>query len=139
MAFDRAVPVLQVADVAKSIAWYEGVLGFAADPFPREPPHSFAILRRDDVELMLQCEDGDEATLSDSPPAPRPGWSVYLRLRGGRLLQLAEAVGRQTQLLRGPERAFYGQVEFEVADPDGHRLCLAEVLGDDVDVPERTE
>jgi len=28
------------------------------------------------------------------------------------------------QLLRGPERMFYGLVEFEVCDPDGYRICV---------------
>jgi hypothetical protein len=56
-------------------------------------------------------------------------------LQGGRLLALADAVRRHTPLLRGPERMFYGQVEFEIADPDGHRLCIAEPLPADAKAP----
>jgi catechol 2,3-dioxygenase-like lactoylglutathione lyase family enzyme len=132
MSLDRAVPVLQVQDVARSIAWYTNVLGFSANPFPDHPPYSFAILRLDGVELMLQCQEDD----SSRHTSPRPGWAVYLRMKGGRLLELAEVVRNHTSILRGPERAFYGQVEFEVADLDGYRLCLAEVLGDDAKVPQ---
>jgi hypothetical protein len=62
-----------------------------------------------------------------------------LRVTGGQLLALAESVRRQTALLRGPERMFYGQVKFEVADPDGHRICVAEVLAADADVPSHRE
>ena len=41
MRFERAVPVLQVADVGRSIEWYVAAFGFA-------------ILRRDSIEMMLQ-------------------------------------------------------------------------------------
>jgi catechol 2,3-dioxygenase-like lactoylglutathione lyase family enzyme len=41
-----ATPVLRVADVAKSIAFYRDTLGFTGDPFPEKPPYEFAILRR---------------------------------------------------------------------------------------------
>jgi hypothetical protein len=30
-----------------------------------------------------------------------------------------------TPLVRGPERMFYGLVEFEVIDPDGYRICVS--------------
>ena len=62
MRFERAVPVLQVADVSRSIDWYVAAFGFDPDPFPPNPPYSFAILRRDGAEMMLQ-----DAT--SSPPA----------------------------------------------------------------------
>ena len=32
--YQRAVPVLQVAGVEKSLRWYVEVLGFTANPFP---------------------------------------------------------------------------------------------------------
>ena len=66
-------------------------------------------------------------------------WDDYLRTHGGNLLALAAAAKKRTELLRGPERAFYGHVEFEVADPDGHRVCVGEVLPSDADVPTRKE
>jgi catechol 2,3-dioxygenase-like lactoylglutathione lyase family enzyme len=139
MTFVSAVPVLQVADVARSIAWYRSVLGFIADPFPEAPPHSFAILLRDNAEIMLQCARHDATDLTDAAAPPNSGWAVYLRLTGGRLLALAEAVRAHTPVLRGPERMLYGQVEFEVADPDGYRLCMGEFLAKDVDVPAASE
>ena len=64
-------------------------------------------------------------------------WDIYLRVHGGSLLTLAEAAKERTELLRGPERAFYGQVEFEVADPDGHRVCIGEPLPPAANIPTR--
>ena len=51
---ESAVPAFRVANVARSMAWYRDVLGFAADPFGPPGDPSFAILRRDGAELMLQ-------------------------------------------------------------------------------------
>jgi hypothetical protein len=128
--FDRAVPVLQVADVGRSIDWYVATFGVEADPFPPKPPYGFAILRRDSIEMMLQHDD--------QPPsagASDEGWAVYLRIAGDGLLDLARSVRRSTPLVRGPERMFYGLVEFEVIDPDGHRICVSGAMPGDADVP----
>jgi catechol 2,3-dioxygenase-like lactoylglutathione lyase family enzyme len=133
-----AVPVLKVLDVGRSIAWYSSVFGFTAEPFPDSPPYSFAILCRDAAQIMLQ---GIEVAPGQRPPSRelRSEWDVYLRVHGGNLLALAEATKERTQLLRGPERAFYGQVEFEVADPDGHRICVGEPLPLGANVPTRQD
>jgi catechol 2,3-dioxygenase-like lactoylglutathione lyase family enzyme len=131
----RAVPVLKVLDVGRSIAWYSSVFGFTADPFPDSPPYSFAILCRDGAQIMLQGieEAGDQRR----PSSVHSEWDVYLRVHGGNLLALAEAAKERTALLRGPERAFYDQVEFEVADPDGHRICVGEPLPQAANIPTR--
>jgi len=122
-AWDRAVPVLQVADVEKSLRWFADTLGFSGDPFPDTPPYSFAILRRDGAEIMLQCADA-AGRRTGGKPDPVFRWTIYLRAAGTSVLDLAAAVAKKTPLLRGPERMFYGLVEFELCDPDGHRVCV---------------
>ena len=131
--FQRAVPVLQVGDVERSMGWYVDTFGFHPDPFPEKPPYGFAILRRDDSEIMLQCGDAKQMMQSDD------GWAVYLRTSGEDLLDLATAIGRATPLVRGPERMFYGLVEFEVVDPDGYRICVSGSLPASVNVPNARE
>ena len=131
----RAVPVLKVWDVGRSIDWYSSVFGFTADPFPDSPPYSFAILCRDGAQIMLQ--GSEDVAEQQRPSSVHSEWDVYLRVHGGNLLSLAEAAKELTVLLRGPERAFYGQVEFEVADPDGHRICVGEPLPAALDIPMR--
>jgi catechol 2,3-dioxygenase-like lactoylglutathione lyase family enzyme len=133
MRFERAVPVLQVADVGRSIDWYVAVFGVDADPFPPKPPYGFAILRRDSVEIMLQS--GTPQPLD----AKNEGWTVYLRIAGEGFLELAESVRRATPLVRGPERMFYGLVEFEVLDPDGYRICVSGAVPADANVPAARE
>ena len=48
------VPVFSVADVGATMNWYQTKLGFLGDPFPANEPYVFAILFRDNVEIMLQ-------------------------------------------------------------------------------------
>jgi catechol 2,3-dioxygenase-like lactoylglutathione lyase family enzyme len=125
-SYQRAVPVLQVADVEKSLRWYVDVLGFTPDPFPKSPPYSFAILRRDGAEIMLQCADETGTVGSPKRPVdPAFRWSIYLRIAGTAILDVAAAAGKSVQLLRGPERMVYGLVEFELCDPDGYRICVS--------------
>ena len=134
MRFERAVPVLQVADVGRSIDWYVAAFGFDPDPFPPSPPYSFAILRRDGAEMMLQG-----GTSSRRADAKEEGWTVYLRIAGDGLLDLADSVRRATPLVRGPERMFYGLVEFEVVDPDGYRICVSGAVPAGANVPAARE
>ena len=124
--YQRAVPVLQVINVETSLRWYIDVLGFKADTFPQSPPYSFAILRRDQAEIMLQCgEQPRTVSYSQNRADAEFVWSVYLRIAGTSVLEVANAVEQKAGLLRGPEQMFYGLVEFEICDPDGHRVCVS--------------
>jgi catechol 2,3-dioxygenase-like lactoylglutathione lyase family enzyme len=126
----QAVPVLEVADVGASCEWYRKALGFTAARFPEAPPHQFALLRHGPAELMLRCG----APKAAAPPRPYR-WDVYLRLAGGQIRQRFADLSRLGVVTRRLERMFYGVVEFEIRDPDGYALCLAEELGDAQDLP----
>lgn len=123
--FASIVPVLRVADVARSLAWYRDHLGFAAADEPVVATQESCIIRRDSTELMLR------RIAPGTPIALRTyDWDVYIRLSGGELTQLLDHARRTTPLVRGPEIMPAGQVEFELEDPDGHRVCVAEALED---------
>jgi uncharacterized glyoxalase superfamily protein PhnB len=130
MVIKQAVPVLRVADVARSIEWYRGTLGFVGDPFPAALPHEFAILRHGQVEIMLR---------RGSPPArtqPRVyDWDVYLRLEGSCLREMFAQFSARGIVTRRLEQMFYGLAEFEITDPDGYVVCLSQRLEDTSDVP----
>lgn len=126
----NAIPVLEVADVARSIDWYREMLAFTASPFPDKPPYSFAILDHRGTEIMLQC----------GTPAVRPRerqyrWDVYLRLQGQKLCELFATLSQRGVVTRRLERMFYGLCEFEITDPDGYVICLSEALPNDSDLP----
>lgn len=128
--FASIMPVLRVSDVARSLAWYRDNLGFEADPSPADAPHEYCTLRRDRAELMLRRAHAPIARVVDAYD-----WDVYIRLDGGELTQLLDHARRRTPLVRGPEVMPAGQVEFELEDPDGHRVCVAEVLTDTTGFP----
>ncbi len=130
MAIQQAVPLLRVADVAQTIEWYRGTLGFVGDPFPATPPYEFAILRHGQAELMIR---------RGSPPVrPKPGhydWDVYLRFEGSRFRELFAFLSTRGIVTRRLERMLYGVAEFEITDPDGYVVCLGQQLEDASDLP----
>jgi uncharacterized glyoxalase superfamily protein PhnB len=131
MPAQRAVPVLRVIDVGRSLAWYREVLGFVGDPFPDKAPYRFAILRHGSAELMLR------AAAPQGPPVRASyDWDVYLRLEGEPMRDLCARLAARGVVTRRLERMPYGVAEFEITDPDGYTLCLAQVLQEgDEDLP----
>lgn len=110
--------------------WYRSTLGFIGDPFPVQPPHDFAILRQGPVELMLRHDPNAERK------TPRPyEWDVYVRRQGERFRELFAAFSRLDIVTRRLERMPYGLAEFEIADPDGHVICLSQQLENADDLP----
>lgn len=115
--------VFLVADIAATMPWYMG-LGFTASPFPPSPPHTFAILARDRVEIMLQQLDG---YVKPDLYAQRGGgvWNLYIETDD--VEGLYEACSqRGVKIIRKPHRQPYGQIELEVADPNGYVLVFAQ-------------
>jgi len=130
MKVQAAVPVLQVRDVGASLLWYGEHLGFTADTFPEEPPYSFAILTAGKTELMLQCSRGV------APRTPKPfQWDVYLRIGPGQIRSLHQRLSKLGLVTRRLERAFYGLIEFEVSDPDGHGITVSAPWDDGEPLP----
>src|SRR5437016_1405176 len=130
MPIKQAVPVLRVADVARSSEWYRGTLGFIADPFPSAPPYKFAILRQGSSEIMLRA--------GSAPTRPKPApydWDVYLRIEGSPFRQIFAQFSKLGIVTRRLERMFYGLSEFEITDPDGYVICLSQMLEDASDLP----
>ena len=119
-------PVFAVADVGATIRWYEQELGFAGDPFPSREPYAFAILRRDDVEIMLQhIVDYQKPDLYDL----RNGggvWDAYLRITG--LQELYDRLKDHLELKKPLRRQPYGLSEFEVKDFNGYILVFSELI-----------
>jgi hypothetical protein len=119
-------PVFPVADVGATIRWYEQELGFAGDPFPSHEPYVFAIMRRDEIEIMLQrVANYKKPDLYDL----RNGggvWDAYLRISG--LQELYVRVKGRLELKQPLCRQPYGLSEFEVKDLNGYILVFSELI-----------
>ena len=78
--FSSIAPCFPVADISATLPWYEQ-LGFRTDPFPDREPYVFAIISKDNAEIMLQRIKGYE---KPDLYARRDGgvWDAYLRLSG---------------------------------------------------------
>jgi uncharacterized glyoxalase superfamily protein PhnB len=130
MSITRITPVLRVPNVAKSIQWYHDMLGFCTDPFPDKPPYLFAILRHGDSEIMLR-----RGTPPTRPKPKKYDWDIYLRLDDMPFRELFAKLQKAGVVTRRMEQMFYGLAEFEITDPDGYVLCLAQSLEDPSDLP----
>ena len=115
MATLRAMPVLDVADVTASVAFYRRA-GFAGGEPWGDPP-GFAIVQRGDVTLGLSLGDG-----------PAPGardWSAYIYVDDVETIHAEfTQAGLSPTAIRRPEH--YGCDDFDLADPDGHRIAFGQ-------------
>ena len=125
---DSANPCFPVADIGMTIRWYKEQLGFTPDPFPANEPYVFAILRRDDIEIMLQrLQNYQKPDLYNR----RDGgvWDAYIRMRG--VKQFYNEIKEKVETLQPLRKQPYGQWEFEVKDPNGYVLVFSEFVGAD--------
>lgn len=130
LSIDAAVPVLQATNVQETARWYHDHLGFEVAPFPKQPPYDFAILSNGAIEIMLRC-----GSFAQPLQPVSYSWDIYLRITGNQLRSLYTKLQVRGLVTRRLERTFYGLAEFEIADPDGHVICLSEELADSDDLP----
>jgi len=117
-------PVFSVADVGATIKWYQDKLGFLSDPFPAKEPYVFAILFRDNIEIMLQRVAGYQKP--DTYDSRVGGvWDAYIR--SVRVKELYEGVKDDVTILKRLRQQPYGAWEFEVKDPNGYVLVFSEI------------
>ncbi|NLG28846.1 MAG: VOC family protein [Chloroflexi bacterium] len=124
----KAQLVLPVRDLPESCAWYARALGmqtvYVHSDQVEDPTGNYAILRRDGAEVHL---------LRDEQPRPHiwtTAGSGYLFL----LVQGLEALCEQVQaagisLTRGLQREAWGARAFQLTDPSGNLILVAEDLG----------
>ena len=122
-----AVPTFLVNDVAATARWYEAQLGFdIAGTSPKQEPYAYASLQLDGAEIMLLSLDGyRKPDLTDLRPSGL--WDAYLRMEG--VAALYEKLKDRDFIKMPLTRQSYGDLEFEVRDPNGYIL----VFGGDVE------
>ena len=121
----RVAPTFPVADIGATIRWYEAELGFTSYPFPETPPHVFASVCRDIVEIMFQCVEGYRKP--DLYRLRSGGvWDAYFRMEG--VKQFYEAIKDRVEITMPLRQQPYGDWEFEVKDPNGYTLVFSELI-----------
>ena len=115
-----ASPILLVADVVKSAAYYADALGFRAPRFWGDPP-TFCIPQRDGCSVMLN-QVGPGADFQ--PNAHYDGrFDVYFDVDDADALY-AEFKASGADIVCEPEDQPYWMREFQVRDLDGHLLAF---------------
>lgn len=115
VSLKRAMPVLQVRDIAASVAFYDR-LGFKASIWGDTP--DFAILSRDEVTIAL-----DRAR--DGQVTPNQWWAAYVYTDDVTALHDAfRAQSIEVTDIAHPTE--YGCDDFDVIDPDGHRIAFGQ-------------
>ncbi|MEO1734207.1 MAG: VOC family protein [Pseudomonadota bacterium] len=115
----RAMPVLQVSDTQASVVFYER-LGFASHGIWGDAPAGFAIVQRGDVTLAL---DG----APEKPIPQNQWWAAYIYISDAAALRAEFAdAGLNPTDLQHPTH--YGCIDFDIVDPDGHRLAFGQSL-----------
>lgn len=104
MNFHASSPILRVADLAKSLDYYNNVLGFATD-WGHES--GFASVSRQAANIML-CEN-DQGN---------PGSWVYIGV--GDVVRLHDEFVGKGAIIRLPPTNYTWAMEIHVADPDGN-------------------
>jgi uncharacterized glyoxalase superfamily protein PhnB len=121
----RVAPTFPVADIGATIRWYEAELGFTSYQFPESPPHVFASVCRDKVEIMFQRVEGYRKP--DLYKLRSGGvWDAYFRMEG--VKQFYEAIKDRVEITMPLRQQPYGDWEFEVKDPNGYILVFSELI-----------
>lgn len=113
-------PLLDVANLERSIAFWRDKLGFslvAHDGGPHRPM-GWCRLERDGVSVMLQGGGDHEQRAA----APGRGVCLYFVCEDAAAIH-AELMGRGLTL-PPPKVAYYGMKQLYVPEPDGYAICF---------------
>ena len=112
-------PTLNVADMRRTLAFFENSLGFRCI-FKVEDEHHpeipYAIVKRDQVAIHLQLRGTDAGTSS-----------CYITVEDADSVW-AEVQKAGVRVTRPIENSGYGMRDFNIADPDGNSLGFGQTI-----------
>lgn len=126
MTFNKLTPKIMVDDINKTISYYRNVLGF--ELINAEPDNGdvhWAIMKRDDIELMFQTRDSiskehsEFHTMETSAPI-----TFYIDLDN--INKLYNHLKDKITILIDLHITSYGAVEFSIRDCNGYILTFAQ-------------
>lgn len=117
-AFEKAIPVLRIFDLAAARAFYVDYLGFAVAWEHRFEPDTpvYMAVRRGTVELHLSEHHGDAC----------PGSTVFVPMEGLDALHVELAARGYRYARPGIETVDWGR-QMRIADPFGNTLRFTEL------------
>lgn len=118
----KSTTVFLVGNIEPTMEWYKQ-LGFKSEYFPP----GFAILRRDEIEIFLQQQQG-YVPPDDPGRRERHAWSVYIVTDDVKALYAEFSAVPGVKISRQLRAEDYGMTEFDVMDLNGHRLVFAQPM-----------
>lgn len=112
--------VFLVGNIEPTMEWYKK-LGFDAQYYPP----GFAILRRDEIEIFLQQQNGYVAP-DDPGRVEREAWNLYIQTDNVEALHAEFSALPGVVISRPICPQEYGMIEFDVMDLNGYRLVFAQ-------------
>ena len=125
--FKKLTPNLLVANVERSLAFYEDVLGFARGfSVPEQSPFVFASVTAGAVEIFF---NDAAAAIKEYPgfggrPIGTTG-TMYIEVEGVNAMH-DRLTAANVPIVMPLINQFYGMREFAIADPDGYVITFAE-------------
>ena len=120
-----ASPVLLVADIDRSVAYYRDRLGFECSVYGE--PSDFATATRDDAVILLALCREPERIVPNWKIVDMT-WNVYIRVDDADAIY-AEVQERGAGIDYTIYDAPHGFREFGVTDPDGHDIAFGRRVG----------
>ena len=126
MTYKKLTPNLLVANVERSLAFYEGVLGFARGfTVPEQSPFVFASVTGGPVEIFFNDAAGaiKEYPAFGGKPIGATG-TMYIEVEG--VDALLDRLKPTVPIVMPLVTQFYGMREFAIEDPDGYVITFAQ-------------
>ncbi|MFL9874108.1 glyoxalase superfamily protein [Paraburkholderia megapolitana] len=117
VSFGRLAPGLGVQDLNRSLQFYCGVLGFNK-VFENGNPVGFVILKKDKAELHLSLNKNHKASVDNV---------AHLMVEDAAALY-RHCTAQNVRIIKSLRDADFGLRCFVLADPDGNRIDIGEVL-----------
>ena len=126
MTYKKLTPNLLVANVERSLAFYEGVLGFERGfTVPEQSPFVFASVTGGPVEIFFNDAAGaiKEYPGFGGKPIGATG-TMYIEVEG--VDALHDRLKPTVPIVMPLVTQFYGMREFAIEDPDGYVITFAQ-------------
>lgn len=125
MPIKNMTPMLSVASIQKTLDFYKDILDFdIIDQFEEDGSIKWACIESGDIEMMFS----QQSESAKSNPSKKKGIVLYFYVEDVQELHSnLRNKGYETADLRV---TIYGMREFQLEDPDGYELWLAEPTTD---------
>jgi catechol 2,3-dioxygenase-like lactoylglutathione lyase family enzyme len=115
--FGRIAASVAVSDLPRALEFYTKIMGMEVK-FTNGQPMGFAIVRRDDGELHLSLQAGYKGSTTNA---------CHLLVNDATAFY-AHCVASGVRIIKGLRDHSYGQRAFVIADLDGNRIDVGQVM-----------